>query len=125
MGGGLRYFGGAVAFGFAALWIMASLAAALVCLLAALVGYGVGFAADRRRARSVARAARPGISTSSSVSAQSRKPEVGELPQWAEALNSDLGHIYEPAATTSPLSAEAAYGWPLEDDNAVASETLH
>lgn len=125
MGGGLRYFGGAVAFGLAAIWIMASLAAALVCLLAAVVGYGVGFVADRRRARPATRATSPGISTSSSLSGPSRMPEVGELPQWADALNGDLGHVYEPAATTSPLSADAAYGWPLDDAPGVTSEALH
>jgi hypothetical protein len=32
--------------------------------------------------------------------------------EWAEALNSDLGHIYEPSATTSPFSPGAEYGWP-------------
>ena len=99
--GGFRYFGGAVAFGFAAVWIMASLTAALVCLLSAVVGYGVAFVAERRRA-----------------------PSVEKSTHWADALNSDLGHIYEPAATTSPLSAEAAYGWPL-DDTVATSERFH
>lgn len=114
MSAGLRYFGGGLAFGLAAVWIMASLAAALVCLSATVVGYGVGFVVERRRART-ARA--------STLSAPRRAPEFEGLPQWAEALNSDLGHVYEPAAATSPLSAEAAYGWPV-DDTAIQSETL-
>ena len=109
--GGFRYFGGAVAFGFAAVWIMASLTAALVCLLSAVVGYGAALAAERRRAKNTS-------------SVQRLAPRVGELPHWADALNSDLGHIYEPAATTSPLSAEAAYGWPL-DDTVATSERFH
>lgn len=109
--GGFRYFGGAVAFGFAAVWIMASLAAALVCLSAAVVGYGLAFAVEHGRAKRTLPKPR-------------RAPQVEEWPQWAEALNSDLGHIYEPAATTSPLSAETAYGWPV-DAAAATSETLH
>jgi hypothetical protein len=48
-----------------------------------------------------------------------------DLPLWADALNSDLGHVYEPSATTSPLAREAEYGWPLTDDTVVASEPLH
>ena len=47
------------------------------------------------------------------------------MPSWAEALNSDLGHVYEPSATTSPLAREAEYGWPLIDDTVIASEPLH
>jgi hypothetical protein len=111
----LRYFGGGLAFGFAAVWMMASLAAALVCLAATVAGYGVGFVVERRRARP-ARA--------STVSAPRRPPEAENLPQWAEALNRDLGHVYETAAARSPLSAEVAYGWPLDDGAAIPSETL-
>lgn len=117
MSAGLRYFGGGLAFGFAAVWIMASLAAAIVCLSATAVGYGIGFVVERRRAKP-ARA--------SALAAPRRAPVVvDDLPQWAEALNSDLGHIYEPAAATSPLSTEPAYGWPVGDDTAISSEALH
>jgi hypothetical protein len=116
----LRYFGGLVAFGFAAMWIMASLAAAVVCLLSAVLGSGAILVAERLRARQVSRARRK-IATASA--APSGKPEV-LLPQWADVLNSDLGHIYEPSATTSALSREAEYGWPAVDDTVITSGTL-
>ena len=112
MGGGFRYFVGALAFGFAAVWIMATLAGALVCLSSAVVGYGVVLVAERTRARRATRASNPGIS------------QVDDLALWADALHSDLGHVYEPAAATSPLAREAIYGWPLIDDTVVASEAL-
>lgn len=123
MSGGFRYFAGAVAFGFAAVWIMASLLAALVCLSAAVVGYGGVAVAERRRGRP-ARAASRDDSTPGS-SPVKRKPASEDLPQWAETLNSDLGHVYEPAAITSPFSAGAAYGWPVDDDTRAISETPH
>ena len=109
--GGLRYFVGAVAFGFAALWIMATLAGALVCALSAVVGYGVVVAAERMQAKLGNRANRSGVS------------DARNLPVWADALNTDLGHIYEPSAT-SPLSREDEYGWPQADDTAITSGAL-
>jgi hypothetical protein len=120
----LRYFGGAVAFGFAAVWIMASLAAALVCLLSALVGYGVVFVAECTRAKLARRASRHDTVAPRTVAPVGRPPEAEDLPLWADALNSDLGHIYEPAAATSPLAREAEYGWPLED-TVSTSGTFH
>ena len=108
MGGGFRYFVGAVAFGFAAVWIMATLAGALVCLLSAIVGYGVVLVAEHARAKR---------------SLQGRSAHSEGLSLWADALHSDLGHVYEPAAATS-LLARDVYGWPLGDETAVASEAL-
>ena len=122
---GLRYFGGAVAFGFAAVWIMASLAAALVCLAAAAVGYGVVSASERVRAGRAARASSPELSAASRIALPLGTQEVEDLPLWASALNSDLGHIYEPTATTSPLARDVEYGWPVDDDTSATSETLH
>jgi hypothetical protein len=121
---GLRYFGGAVAFGFAAIWIMASLDAAFVCLASAAVGYGLVFVGERRRAKRVVRVGTPAVSTPSRLALPHATPEVEDVTLWADALNNDLGHVYEPTAT-SPLSAVAQYGWPLNDDTANASETLH
>jgi hypothetical protein len=118
----VRYFGGAVAFGFAALWIMASLAAALTCALAAVAGYGVMFAAEcgwaKLATRRLARRRR-------SRDLPSRPAEVSGLPNWADALNSDLGYVYEPAAAMLPLSGEAAYGWPLDDGATAVGDPLH
>ncbi len=99
MGGGLRYFGGAVAFGFAAVWIMWSLTAALICLLSAGVGYGAIVVAERARAKLAAQADRPGISTPSTPS---RTPKAEDLSVQADELNQDLGHVYEPTAEMPP-----------------------
>ena len=121
---GLRCFVGAVAFGFAAMWITASLAAALVCLAAAVVAYGVVVVAERTRARLARRTKRAGAARSSvALTPPTVKPE--DLPSWADAINTDLGHIYEPAATTSPLARDVEYGWPLVDDTVVGREPLH
>ena len=99
MGGGLRYFGGAVAFGFAAVWIMWSLTAALICLLSAGAGYGAIVVAERALAKLAARADSPGISTPSTPS---RTPEAEDLSVRADELNHDLGHVYEPTAAMPP-----------------------
>lgn len=123
MGGGLRYFAGAAAFGFAAVWIMASLAGALVCLLSALVAYGAVVVGERTRARR-ARPADRADATPTLLAPPNPSPEVEDLPRWAEVLNSDLGHVYDPSATMSPLAHEAEYGWPVIDDPVVASGLL-
>jgi hypothetical protein len=104
---------------------MASLAAAVVCLLSAFVAYGTVALAERVRAKLAARRKRAGISIPTTVALPRRPAEIEDLPAWADALNSDLGHVYEPAATTSPLAREAEYGWPLEDTVVITSEPLH
>jgi hypothetical protein len=39
-----------------------------------------------------------------------------DLPGQAEELSADLGHVYEPSDdASSPLAAEAEYGWPVEE----------
>jgi hypothetical protein len=111
VGSGLRYFGAAVAFGFAAVWILATLAAALVCLLAAALGYGAILAAERIRIRLDARTRKPG-----------GKPRKKKLPLVADELNRDLGYVYEPTAPTPPHAVEPEYGWPPNDDTATSSE---
>jgi hypothetical protein len=103
----LRYFGGAVAFGFAAVWIMQSLAAALVCLSAAAAGYGAVLLAERAQrklGRSVNGSRNPSPSTSSSPS---KTGAAEDLSRQADALNDDLGHVYEPASTTTHPSGDA------------------
>lgn len=125
MGGGLRYFAGTGAFGFAAIWIVASLAAALVCLLSAMVAYaGVSVCEHVRAKRAQSTTSASAVSTSRVISTPRRAPEVAELPLWADALKSDLGYVYEPGATMAPLARETAYGWPLTDDTATVSEPL-
>jgi hypothetical protein len=121
--GGLRYFGGAVAFGFAAVWILASLAAALVCVLSAALGYGGVVLAERMWARLAARSPRSGLRKHGRGPVQT--PVIDGVRGWAEALNTDLGHVFQPGAAMSPLAREAEYGWPLVEEAGITSEPLH
>jgi len=79
------------------------LGAAILCLLLAGLGYGAVLAAERAR------------ENPSTFRLPSRTPEPEDLPSQADELNLDLGHVYEPADdSSSPLAAEADYGWPVE-----------
>ena len=118
MSSGLRYFGGAVAFGFAAVWIMQSLAAALVCLLAAAAGYAAVIVAERTRAKLAVRVGSTGIATPN-TRLTPQMPEGEGLSRRADELNQDLGHVYEPVA--APPHGEDI-GLPLNDDTATPSE---
>lgn len=100
----LRYFGCAAGFGFGVLWMTEGLGAAILCLMLAALGYGAVLVAERARANP------------SAFRLPSRTPEAEELPLRAEELNLDLGHVYEPSDdASSPLAAEADYGWPVEE----------
>jgi hypothetical protein len=124
VGGGFRYFAGAVAFGFAAVWIMATLAGALVCLLSAAVAYGAVLVAERMRAKRAARghAGRKAPSTSERPSQASA---LEDFPLSADALAGDLGYVYEPSPAMSAPTRAAEYGWVIDDDTAASTETLH
>jgi hypothetical protein len=101
----LRYFGCVAGFGFGVLWMTEGIGAAILCLLLAGLGYSVVVVAERARANP------------SSFRLPSRTPEAAadDLPLLAEELNHDLGHVYEPSDdASSPLAAEADYGWPTE-----------
>jgi hypothetical protein len=101
----LRLFGCVVGFAFGVLWMTEGIGAAILCVLLAGLGYGAVFVAERARAN-------PGAIR---LPSRSPEPEVEDLPFQAEELNHDLGHIYEPSDdASSPLAAEAEYGWPLE-----------
>ena len=103
MDSSLRYFGCAVGFGFGVLWMTEGLGAAILCLLLAGIGYGVVLVAQRAHANP------------SMLRLPSRTPGAADLPRQAEELNLDLGHVYEPTDdASSPLAAEADYGWPVE-----------
>jgi hypothetical protein len=105
----LRLFWCVVGFAFGVLWMTKGLGAAILCLLLAALGYGAVLAAERARAN-------PGT-----FRLPSRTPEVeDDLPLQAGKLNHDLGHVYEPSEdASSPLAAEADYGWPTEEPEIV------
>jgi hypothetical protein len=100
-----------MAFGFAAVWIVASLTAAVVCLSAAALGYGAILAAERTRTTLDSRAGKPGISTPSQLEPRTPNPEE-QIPLDADELNHDLGYVYEPTATTPPRAVEPESGGP-------------
>jgi hypothetical protein len=79
------------------------LGAAILCLLLAGLGYGVVFVAERARANT------------STFRIPSWTPATEDLSQEAEELGLDQGYVYEPSDdASSPLAAEAEYGWPVE-----------
>ena len=105
MDSSLRYFGCAVGFGFGVLWMTEGLGTAIVCLLLAGLGYGVVLVRERAQANPSAFR----LPSQTTRGAQN-------LPLRAEELNLDLGHVYEPSDdASSPLAAEADYGWPVEE----------
>jgi hypothetical protein len=103
----MRYFGCLAGFGFGVLWMTEGLGAAILCLLLAALGYFGVLVAERARANP------------ETFRLPTRTPEVDEvedLPLRADELNHDLGHLYEPSDdASSPLAAEADYGWPVEE----------
>jgi hypothetical protein len=123
VGSGLRYFGAAVAFGFAAVWIMATLAAALICLLAAAAGFGSVAVAQRVRTKLASRAENHAASKSAELAVSSWRPPEDDSPPSPDELNRDLGYVYEPGAATYPAVAEEEHGWPPDDDGVTRSGT--
>ncbi len=104
MDSSLRYFGCVAGFGFGVLWMTEGIGAAILCSLLAGLGYGAVLVAQRARANP------------SAFRLPTRAPVVEDLPARAEELNLDLGHVYEPSDdASSPLAAEADYGWPVEE----------
>lgn len=112
MDSSLRYFGCTVGFGFGVLWMTEGLGAAIVCLLLAALGYGAVVVKERAQVS-------PGT-----FRLPARTPAAEDLPQRADELNLDLGHVYEPSDdSTSPLAAEADYGWPVEQPEIVSTRS--
>jgi hypothetical protein len=111
----LRYVGGAVGFGFGAMWMTVGIGAAIACLLLAALGYGAVLVAERAQ---------------TNANLQRRPDEMYEvdadLPLMADEL--ELSHTgldqesYDPAPDAfdkppveapRPLAAKADYGWPV------------
>jgi hypothetical protein len=104
VGNSLRYLGGAVGFGFGAVWMTAGIGAAIACLLLAALGYGAVFVAQRAQANAII-------------------PGEAALSLPADELDLDHQPYDEPGDdATSPLAGEVEYGWPL-GHNAVAKPT--
>jgi hypothetical protein len=111
--GTLRYVGGAVGFGFGAMWMTVGIGSAIACVLLAALGYGVVFVAERAQANG---------STFRPASQTAEVEDFLLLPGDEFELDEDIDD--EPADdATSPLAAEAEYGWPLSSDAAVEKPT--
>jgi hypothetical protein len=96
----LRYFGCAVGFGFGVVWMTVGLGAAIVSLLLAALGYGAVVVAGRAQADGIARHSR----------VETLEAKARELAE----IDLDREPYFEPTDdATSPLAAEAEYGWPL------------
>ena len=111
MNDSLRYFCCAVGFGFGVLWMTEGLGAAILCVLLAGLGYGAVYLAERARAN-------PGT-----LRLPKRTPAEDDLSVKAEELGLDQGYVYEPSDATSPLAAEAEYGWPVEEREIAHTKT--
>ena len=113
MDSSLRYFGCLAGFGFGVLWMTEGLGAAILCSLLAGLGYVAVLVAERARANP---------ETFRLPKRTVAADQVDDLPLRAEELNLDLGHVYEPTDDeSSPLAAEADYGWPIEEPEIVHS----
>lgn len=111
----LRYFGCVAGFGFGVLWMTEGIGAAILCSLLAGLGYGAVLVAERARANP--------STFRLPTRTQAAEAEVEDLPLRAEELNLDLGHVYEPSDdASSPLTAEADYGWPAEEPELVHTQ---
>lgn len=95
----MRYFGFAVGFAFAVVWMTVGLGSAIVCGLVAGLGYGAVIVAERARANETT----------------IRRAE-GSIAQMLDEFELDNEAQIEAADdATSPLAAEADYGWPVEE----------
>ena len=102
----MRYFGFAVGFAFSVVWMTIGLGSAIVCALVAGLGYGAVFVAERARADTTA----------------NHKP-VDAIAQMLDEFELDnAAHIEAADDATSPLAAEADYGWPVEEREVARSE---
>jgi hypothetical protein len=101
----MRYFGCAAGFGFALVWMTVGLGAAILCALLAGLGYGAVLVADRARANANA----------------VHKP-ADAIASMLDEFELDNKAQIEADDATSPLAAEADYGWPVEGREVVRAE---
>jgi hypothetical protein len=97
-----RYVGGALGFGFGAMWMTVGIGSAIACLLLAALGYGAVWMAERAQANADAR--RP---------ANEMLEADADLPLTAdELLLEEPSYDEAPDHTARPVAVEVDYGWP-------------
>jgi uncharacterized membrane protein len=117
VGSWTRYLGFAVGFAFAVVWMTVGLGSAIVCLLLASLGYCAVFIAERAQAN--ASAPRP---DGTSVEDELHLPPDGFDLDHEQYYEPSDEPVDEPADdATTPLTAEADYGWPVEGEQVHAS----
>jgi uncharacterized membrane protein len=104
VGSSFRYLGGAVGFSFGVVWMTVGLGSAIVCVLLAALGFGAVLATERARANPRGR----------------RWADAGGRPLPLDRFEA-RGELTDDA--TTPLAAEAEYGWPSSFDALGAIET--
>jgi uncharacterized membrane protein len=95
----MRYVGFVVGFAFSVVWMTVGLGSAIVCALVAALGYGAVYVAERARAKP-------------SATHVPANPIVSMLDEFE--LDNEA-QIEAADDATSPLAAEADYGWPVEE----------
>lgn len=95
----MRYFGFAVGFAFAVVWMTVGLGSAIVCGLVAGLGYAAVIVAERARANA--------------TTTQKRADSIAAMLDEFELDNEAQVEAADDA--TTPLAAEADYGWPVEE----------
>ena len=104
----MRYIGGAVGFGFGAMWMTAGIGAAIACVLLAALGFGVVLVAERAQAN--ANGQRLAVDT---------YDLDADLPLTADDFEPESRYDEEivldepPAEEPRPVAARADYGWPV------------
>jgi hypothetical protein len=99
----MRYVGGAVGFGFGAMWMTVGIGSAIACLLLAALGYGAVWIAERARANA---AGHHPVSETFEADA--------DLPLMADEFELEEASYDEPPEHPArPVAAaEVDYGWP-------------
>lgn len=104
MDNALRYFGSAVGFGIGAVWMTVGLGSAIVCLLLAALAYGAVFVAERAQANAT-------------MPRWQNRASQAEDAQRADAFEDQGGYESADDDASTPLAAEAEYGWPWPVEN--------
>jgi hypothetical protein len=98
----MRYVGGAVGFGFGAMWMTVGIGSAIACLLLAALGYGAVWTAERAQANA---ATRPPANETFDTDA--------DLPLTADEFEVEESRYDEASDHAArPVAAEVDYGWP-------------
>lgn len=103
----MRYVGGAVGFGFGAMWMTVGIGAAIACVLLAALGFGLVLVAERAQAN--ANLQRLPADTYDLDADLPLTADDFELEERYDEKILDEAPVEEP----HPVAARADYGWPV------------